>query len=399
MTDCVSGWLKADGGGGDRFNTVLGFGDCCPGGPGRDAIEFGAEHKSPNRTIISIDARNSGDPPAETSQLEGFVNGPAVNRWVHLAYVRENDGTTSAYVHSPAAGGLELSATNSVVTGLLAPEGDGSDPNNMNRINIGRTPFAGGDRAASGLIGDVQFYHQALTEAEVTQLYDNLGTSIGGGGGTPPDTFSWRIDTAGNWTSASNWTPTQGLPNANNHTAIFGDAIVSRRTVFSDTDVTVKSVQFDNANSYAIAGGGTVNLDAGTSGNASISVAGTSGTHEFQARVALATDTDVDIATGTTLEFNNRLNLGDNTLTKIGGGDMAINNILITGGGTVQLSAGSITGEGTIEGDMHVAGGTVSPGATAVPEPSSLVLVGLGLLFFARRRVAGGTCRSAPCLA
>ena len=172
------GWLKADGGGGDRFNTILGFGDCCAGGPGRDAIEFGAEHTSPNRTIFSIDARNSGDPPAETAQLEGFANGPIVNRWVQLAYVREDDGTTSAYVHSPAAGGLELSATNSTVTGLLSPEGDGSDPNNMNQINLGRTPFGGGDRAASGLIADVQFYHQALTQAEVTQLYNSPGSVI-----------------------------------------------------------------------------------------------------------------------------------------------------------------------------------------------------------------------------
>jgi len=69
-------------------------------------------------------------------------------------------------------------------------------------------------------------------------------------------------------------------------------------------------------------------------------VLGSSGVHEFQSRVTLAADTDVDIATGTTLEFNNRLTLADNTLTKVGGGTLAINNNLSAGGGMVQQFEG-----------------------------------------------------------
>ena len=242
------GWLKADGGGGDRFNTVFGFGDCCAAGNGRDAIEFGAEHKSPNRTIFSIDARNSGNPPAETAQMEGFVNGPILGRWVQLAYVREDDGTTSAYVHSPAAGGLELSATNSTVTGLLAPEGDGSDNSNMNQINLGRTPFEGGDRAASGLIADVQFYHQALSAQDITQLFNNPGTSLGGGGTVHPTAsiFEWKTTDLGSWSDNTHWsanTPNRAdgsLPNKAGHTAVFGNQITGPTAVVTHDAVTVK---------------------------------------------------------------------------------------------------------------------------------------------------------------
>ena len=273
------------------------------------------------------------------------------------------------------------------VTGLLVPTGDNGD---ANRINIGRTPFSGGDRAAHAQIADVQFYHQALTEAEALQLFENPGTSLNSGPVETPDTFSWRKDLSGGWTSGSNWTPFRGPPSTNEHTAVFGDIITAKRTVFTDADVTVKNIQFENANSYIIAGGSTVQLDGGT-GTASISVAGSSGTHEFQTRVAMLTDTQVNVATGTTLEFNNRLNLGGNTLTKTGGGDLAVNSFLNAGGGVLELSAGGITGEGTIVGDVSLLAGTISPGSggavSAVPEPSSLLLAGLSLLLLAVRRV------------
>jgi len=204
------------------------------------------------------------------------------------------------------------------------------------------------------------------------------------------DTFSWRNDTPGDWATSTNWTPSASPsgPDGNDKTAIFGDAISKNTTVFSDEDKTVKSVQFDDDNSYIIAGAGTISLDGG-SASASITVAdlGSAVTHEFQSRVALVTDTDADIATGTTLEFNNRLSLAGNTLTKVGGGTLAVNNNLSTGGGTLQHFEGSIVGGGTIAGDVNIFAGTVSPGdatgsgnLVSVPEPSSLVLLGFSLL-------------------
>ena len=126
------------------------------------------------------------------------------------------------------------------------------------------------------------------------------------------------------------------------------------------------------------------------------------GNHEFQARVNLHSDTDVTIASGFTLEFNNRLNLNGNTLSKLGFGEVAINNVLATGGGTVNVQAGTISGNGTVGGDVINDGGTISPGSNSevftvlapssdkmvVPEPSAVVMMGLGLL-----SVCGFVCR------
>ena len=49
----------------------------------------------------------------------------------------------------------------------------------------------------------------------------------------------------------------------------------------------------------------------------------------------LLDDTAADVATGSTLSFNNALNLNGNNLAKTGAGTLLINNALNSGGGTV----------------------------------------------------------------
>ena len=66
-----------------------------------------------------------------------------------------------------------------------------------------------------------------------------------------------------------------------------------------------------------MAGPGSVNLGM-NSVPKDPSVGVLQGTHEFQTRVNLMNNTTVDVAIGATLEFDNRLGLGDNTLTKTG---------------------------------------------------------------------------------
>jgi len=180
------------------------------------------------------------------------------------------------------------------------------------------------------------------------------------------------------------------------HTATFGDAIGSdSRTVFTDTAVSVNSISFANTmgGSYNIAGRPSVNLIASTVGTAP-SVRVDAGSHEFQAAFAIHADTTANIASDSTLTFNNALNLLGNTLTKSGTGTLAIKNDFNSGGGTVNLQQGTIIGGGTVGGDLNNSGGIISPGnssaaGTAVPEPTTmfLSLVGLaGLLQLLRRR-------------
>ncbi len=174
----------------------------------------------------------------------------------------------------------------------------------------------------------------------------------------PAGSIGWNVDALGDWTEGANWNPAVA-PSTNLDTAVFGGVITAPRTVVADAAVTVKGVVFDNANTYAIAGTGSVNLDA-ASGNASIAVA--QGTHEFQVRVNLASDTDALVAAGAVLEFNNRLDLGGKILTKDGDGAMQINNDLNTGGGSIVVLGGSVGGGGAIGGDLNNSGGTVAPG-------------------------------------
>jgi hypothetical protein len=192
-----------------------------------------------------------------------------------------------------------------------------------------------------------------LTHVDFSFNSYKVGTTPGG----PPVTeFRWFRDSSGDWNASTNWM--FGIPNNNQRTAIFGDAILADRTVLTTQPITVKAVQFDNINSYAITGPTSVNLEADT-GNAAISVL--QGSHEFQLDVNLLSPTDVDIAGGGELIFNNELNLNGKTLTKTGLGAMNVNNAL-TGGGVVDCQEGTCGGTGSILGSIVNSGGTVSPG-------------------------------------
>ena len=211
------------------------------------------------------------------------------------------------------------------------------------------------------------------------------GESMAGGGVRaieviPGNGSGWGTDGTGDWNDPVNWNP-GSAPDANDHTAILGAAITAPRTVTTDTDATVKAIQFSNDNQYAVAGTGSLNLDA-DSGNAHIVV--TEGSHQFQTQVNLHDNTDASVADGAALSFNNQLTLNGNTLTKEGLGEIAIRNNLVSGGGTVNsgnqfpdsaqspslanstgsaiiVMAGTLAGNGSVGGDLINNGGTASP--------------------------------------
>jgi len=178
----------------------------------------------------------------------------------------------------------------------------------------------------------------------------------------------WNIDGSGDWNSADNWSE-GGVPDANDIEVVFGELSATPQTVVTDAVVTVKGLQFYSPQAYVIAGSGSVNLEA-DSGNATINV--DQGTHQMQAVVNLQSPTDVAIATGATLAFNNQLNLNGHALEKTGSGTLEINNELNTGGGMVIGLAGAISGGGALLGDLVNTGSTVAPGNS----PGTLSIVG-----------------------
>lgn len=206
--------------------------------------------------------------------------------------------------------------------------------------------------------------------------------------------FEWAVDASGDWNVATNWSPV-GIPNGTDDTVLFGDVITAPRTVFTDSSVTVGKITFESENSYAIAGGGLINLDS-ISGTAAINVLqdmATNAVHQFQVGVLLGTDTDVSVWQEHLLQFNNQLTLQDNTLQKIGAGTagtgtLQINNNFAVPGGTVDVQRGILGGTGTVGGDVIVRSGAVlAPGQSIgsltisqdyMPEAGSILQMDVG---------------------
>jgi len=234
-----------------------------------------------------------------------------------------------------------------------------------------------------GDIAEILVYDQALSIPDLNSVGDYLQQKYGvtwapiAEPPPDPDIQTWNVDQSANWNSASNWIndcdPMLGCNSTvvpdkataedqDDQTAVFGDAITQPRVVFTETQVTVESVQFLHGVSYTIAGaaGGGVNLQS-DSGTATLQAA--AGDHDFQAVVNLNNNTNAEISSGASLSFNNALNLNGNTLAKMGGGTLNVNNRLNTGaGGAIDCNEGVCGGNGTISGNFNNSGGTVSPG-------------------------------------
>jgi hypothetical protein len=195
----------------------------------------------------------------------------------------------------------------------------------------------------------------------------------------PSTEFTWNTTNVGDWADKGNWTFSTGSApdpdiraNSPNHTAIFADAISGPTTVSNHAAVTVNRIEFNNTeHSYVVAGQGSVSLGATDTPCLSCPSVSVTGTHQFQTVVNLLADSTINVASGSTLSFNNALELMGNTLIKIGDGTMAINNKLTTAGGTVDVQQGMISGNGSIAGDVDN-GGTISPGNS----PGVLVIEG-----------------------
>ena len=276
-------------------------------------------------------------------------------RWVHVAMVRDMSAKTfTVYLDGqvggsmPGAGG-DMDFQNTA-WGVSLGKGFYEEPN----VNA---------RPSQGLIDDIRIYADALTQAEILALPGG----VGGGTVEPTTSFIWSQTGYGDWNEKGNWSPliSDGPPNTENQVAKFGGAINGPSTVITDLPVTVNRLEFDNnANGYAIAGQGEITLAPATvpmPADPSIEV---KGDHQIQASVRLLGDTTVNVAAGSSLEFNNRLNLGSNTLTTTGGGLLSINNIQnADGGGGVAVGSGVLNGSGKIGGDLaNENGGTVAPG-------------------------------------
>ena len=355
--------------------------------------------------------------PRGSSSVVGYFNygNPAVSQWNNMLFYDANSDQTSKnyfagnnndiispelHINSGTPYIVELSYDGNITGEWFTNGKSDAGPINLGRgapLNTQLTNVRAGRESAQ--TGDVDILELIVYNETANGTLDDAARNLAGSylsdkwgiatdyfGVSTPTEFTWAVDGAADWTKHGNWNPAFGGADAvagpgANQDVIFGEVITSDTTVFKDSPGAARSIRFDNANKYNIAGLGGITLARGSNPNAEISVI--QGSHAFQTTVSLQSATTVGVGPGAALQFNNALNLGGNTLTKTGPGTLAVNNVLHSGGGSLDCLAGTCSGTGTIGGDLFN-DGTVAPGsssgtsAIAVPEPSTALFALLG---------------------
>jgi hypothetical protein len=176
----------------------------------------------------------------------------------------------------------------------------------------------------------------------------------------PATTSTWKLPGSGSWTVARNWNPGE-VPYGDDRTAVFGSGVAQNSTVFVDRDITVKSLQFDNAAfSYAVAGTGTVKLKP-DSGTALINVL--QGMHEIQINLELQGTTDVSTSAAGALEFDGVVAFGGHSMSIAALSNVRFQNVGDDPTSGILNNAGTLGGVGRVNGSLNnQSGGVVAPG-------------------------------------
>lgn len=151
----------------------------------------------------------------------------------------------------------------------------------------------------------------------------------------------WSKNGSGDWNTLANWSTTS-IPNATDAKALLGGAILAPRTVYADSNITLGSLKFDNANGYQITGQGSLSMDV-SSGSVTIDVL--QGSHKINLPLFVNDSATANIQSGATLKISNPMTLVNGaTLTKIGAGTLSIEAPVFTAtAASVVASAGALS--------------------------------------------------------
>src|SRR5207248_7391666 len=114
--------------------------------------------------------------------------------------------------------------------------------------------------------------------------------------------------------------------------------ITAAHTPYTDVPVIAGVMTFDNANSYVIAGAGSLTVQV-ASGSAQVSVL--NGSHKLNLPVVFASNTNINVSAGATLTIGNPATINANK-TVIKTGNVVIQAPLtIQSGGVLQIASGA----------------------------------------------------------
>jgi hypothetical protein len=172
-------------------------------------------------------------------------------------------------------------------------------------------------------------------------------------------TCTWNVNGSGNFNVATNYMgDSPGLafpPSGDDTTVIFGPVLTAAAgaTVYTNTNVPIKELRFDNMNTYALAGPGAITLDS-NSGNALINVL--QGNHEIQADLILNDNVTATAAAGSSLNINTPIYLNGHTFTVAAGSTVNMNGGQVIGGAP---GAGQFVNDGYVSGLTNLDGNLV----------------------------------------
>lgn len=214
---------------------------------------------------------------------------------------------------------------------FFAPYGSPDGPNGEYRVDVGA--FLRG--------GNVQIDDITLTAGVGPLVTD----------------YEWTAAGSGNWNQSTNWTPS-GVPGVipGRQTAKLGNSIAANQTIYNNAVRNLNALEIDNANSYVIAGVGSLDFQTDASGPTSIlpSITVANGAHQLQLAVNLQDDTTINVAAGASLDLNNQIDLNGHTLTTSGA--VRINHSTIGGGSVVSVGSLETAGVASIGADLTSTG-------------------------------------------
>jgi hypothetical protein len=195
----------------------------------------------------------------------------------------------------------------------------------------------------------------------------------------------WKTNGSGSWSDNANWTGRN--PNELGAIASFTNGITAPATVTVDAARTVAQINFNNANSYTLAGTSTITLDVSADGFGAAQgvpeIAVLSGSHTISAPISLPRSAILHVApAGSVLTLSHDvIGAATSSLTKTGAGRVDMKNVrtseLKIDGGTVRVlatgTANTTSSTSRIE-KLTIAGGPAAPTAKLDLGNNSMVI-------------------------
>ena len=152
-----------------------------------------------------------------------------------------------------------------------------------------------------------------------------------------PGPSTWQAATwLGDWNSAGNWS--DGVPNGAGAYAIFSNTTGAAEEASTNVPITLGRLDISGSNSTTITAVQGVGLTMQNSGGstAAINVSGSNATDFINLALTFASNTNVVVASGSTLEIGNPVTVNGGLSVSLSGDVQFDNPLYIDSGGTLQ---------------------------------------------------------------